>query len=393
MDYQLITDSAALRNFCQQAVTCDYIAVDTEFVRTRTLTPQIGLVQIYDGRALVLIDPLSIDDLSPLAALLQHPTVVKVLHSCSEDIETFIAALDIVPQPIYDTQFAAGLQNMGNSLGYAALVEKMLSVSIDKGESRTDWLARPLSQQQLGYAANDVLYLYQLYPQLRAASDKRCQSDWVTQELSALSNKKRAKLATEYAYLSFKNNWKLQGRSLYCLKMLGKWRAELAKAQDKALNFVVKEQNLFEVARLLPNGKQALREIHTLHPMEIRKHGDDLLALVALAKNASEADFPPPVERVTHFSGYKSSMAAIRECCLRVAEQQNIPVEILGSKKQAHQLLKWLWFDMDETRLSGLRPDLISGWRAALLADPLLKALNICADYDQSGNGQLGDEC
>ena len=109
------------------------LAVDTEFVRTRTLTPQLGLIQLYDGTDLVLVDPSQISQFDSLTRLLTNPSVIKVFHSCSEDLEVFLTAFDIVPTPVFDTQIAASLLQMGNSLGYAKLVEEELEIVLDKG--------------------------------------------------------------------------------------------------------------------------------------------------------------------------------------------------------------------------------------------------------------------
>ncbi|MFT6952307.1 MAG: ribonuclease D, partial [Paraglaciecola sp.] len=130
MQYTLITTNEALQMFCNQAAKVQAIAVDTEFVRTRTLYPQLGLIQIYDGQQIVLIDPLAISDFTPLKTLLTDPQVVKIMHSCSEDLETFWYALQVIPQPLFDSQFAAALVGMGPSLGYAKLVDVMLGVHV-----------------------------------------------------------------------------------------------------------------------------------------------------------------------------------------------------------------------------------------------------------------------
>ena len=205
MKYKLITDEKALRSVCEKAAEADAVAIDTEFVRTRTLTPLLGLLQMFDGENLVLIDPLAIDDLSPFVELMANPNVVKVLHSCSEDLETFLAAFGMVPAPIFDTQFAASVLDMGPTLGYARLVELMSNVVLDKGESRTDWLARPLREAQLSYAANDVLYLLPVYRQLAEKIAQVGKYEWVTQEIAALAEKKKAQVPLEQAYLHLKN--------------------------------------------------------------------------------------------------------------------------------------------------------------------------------------------
>lgn len=367
MQYQIITNDQTLKQFCQLAQNEPAIAVDTEFVRTRTLYPRLGLIQIYDGNQLVLIDPLEITDFRPLVSLLTDPNVVKVLHSCSEDLETFWHSLKVIPKPLFDTQFAACLLNMGATLGYANLVELMLGEKLDKGESRTDWIARPLSPEQCQYAANDVLYLFKLYPQLRKSIDEMGRLEWIYIEMERLALKKTTPVPAKLAYLGFKNNWQLHGKSLLALKELAAWRLEEARSRDLALNFVVRESNLVEVAKRLPEHKGTLFQLNGMTPQEARRNGDALLSIVANTKEVPPELYPPPIERLIEFPGFKKISAAIRTLCQSVADELNIPVEIVGSKKQIHQLLKWLWFEIDETKEIGLLPDLISGWRKPLL--------------------------
>ncbi len=369
MEYTLITENQALADFCRQASQQPAIAVDTEFVRTRTLYPRLGLIQLYDGQSLVLVDPMCITEMRPLTDLLVNPDVVKVLHSCSEDLETFWHSLQIIPSPIFDSQFAACLLNKGATLGYANLVELMLDVKLDKGESRTDWCARPLSPKQCEYAANDVYYLLKLYPQLRDEIVALGRLEWVYEEMVQLAAKKTTQLPAELAYLSIKNNWKLKGRALYILKSLAKWRVEQARVRDLALNFVVRESNLVEIARVQPNHKGALFEIDGMTPQEARIHGDAIMALIKDAQGVSSECYPPEVERLIDLPYFKKVSAAIRTECQKVADELQIPVEVIGSKKQIQQLLKFRWFTIDETRACGLTPDLLNGWRGALLAD------------------------
>lgn len=377
MDYQYIRDDATLAKFCHQASQADAIAIDTEFVRTRTLNPILGLIQMYDGHNLVLVDPQEIQQWKPLQDLLTNPDVVKVLHSCSEDLETFWHNLKVMPAPIFDTQFAACILNMGATLGYANLVELMLDIKLDKGESRTDWTARPLSPQQCQYAANDVLYLFKLYPELRQRVEDIDRLHWVFNEMDALSAKKKSSLPPELAYLSVKNNWQLHGRGLYILKKLAAWRLLKAREKDLALNFVVREQNLVEIAKRQPTSKGALYKLNGMLPQEVRKHGDELVAIVNDAKELPPEMFPPAIERLIEYPGFKKTAAAIRQLCQQKADELAIPVEMLGSKKQIHQVLKWVWFDLDELREMNVRPDLISGWRQPLLQSGIESLLGV----------------
>lgn len=367
MQFELVTSDNELSAFCQQASRAQAIAVDTEFVRTRTLYPILGLIQLYDGQSLVLVDPQKITDFEPLRELLINPSVVKVLHSCSEDLETFWHSLNVIPTPIFDSQFAACILNMGPTLGYANLVDTMLSIKLDKGESRTDWTARPLSPEQCRYAANDVLYLWQLYPELKKQVEQANRLEWVYQEIAQLAVKKQSVLPADLAYLGIKNNWQCHGRALYLLKQLAKWRLEQARERDMALNFVVRESNLLEIAKHRPKNKGALFAINGMTPQEARIHGETLLEIVESTADVPPELYPPAVERLIEYPGYKKIAADIRTLCIETAQEQNFPVEILGSKKQINQLLKWLWFDLDENKVVGIKPDLINGWRKPLL--------------------------
>lgn len=371
MEYQLILSNHELATFCESASKAPALAVDTEFVRTRTLYPRLGLIQLYDGNDLVLVDPLAVTDMAPLQALMLNENVVKVLHSCSEDLETFWHSLNVIPTPIFDTQFAACLLGMGATLGYANLVHTCLGIELDKGESRTDWIARPLRNEQLQYAANDVLYLWQLYPELRENIEKLDRVSWIYSEMEQLAMKRKARLPAEIAYYGIKNNWQLHGRSLYLLKQLAAWRYELAVEKDMALNFVIREQTLVEVARRKPTHKGSLFKLDGITPQEARLHGAAILEMVEASKDVPPELYPPAVDRLIDYPGFKKTVASIRQACQELADRLSVPVEVVGSKKQIHQLLKWVWFEHDETKAMGLVPDLIAGWRKPLLLDTL----------------------
>ena len=158
VNYQIITQLKDLERVCQQAREADVVMLDTEFVRTRTYYPQLGLIQLFDGETLSLIDPIALDEMTPFVSLLKDASVLKVLHACGEDLEVFQNAFGCTPTPMVDTQIMAAFLGHGLSTGFAALVSEFVGIDLDKSESRTDWLARPLSQKQLDYAAADVYY-------------------------------------------------------------------------------------------------------------------------------------------------------------------------------------------------------------------------------------------
>ncbi|MFT4789152.1 MAG: ribonuclease D, partial [Paraglaciecola sp.] len=140
---------------------------------------------------------------------------------------------------------------------------------------------------------------------------------------------------------------------------------------DLALNFVVREAHLLEVARCLPTTKAALQQVPGLTSQEVRINGQAMLDIVLGVDALPEEAYPPNVERLVDFPGYKKTVTAVREVCMNVAQEMAIPVELIGSKKQVEQLLKWCWFSLDETRAQQLQPDLLGGWREPLLRQKL----------------------
>lgn len=166
MNYSLIDQDDQLADVCQKARQHAAVALDTEFVRTRTYYPQLGLIQLFDDQQLVLIDPLNIRDWSPFIALLTDTSVTKFLHAGGEDLEVFLHRFGVLPTPMIDTQILAAFSGQPLSWGFASMVAHFTQVELDKSESRTDWLARPLTQRQCEYAAADVHYLLPIARQL-----------------------------------------------------------------------------------------------------------------------------------------------------------------------------------------------------------------------------------
>ncbi|MEM8996616.1 MAG: ribonuclease D, partial [Acidobacteriota bacterium] len=154
--YEWIDSAGALEAACRRWREAEAIALDTEFVRERTFFPKLGLIQVNDGVRNSLVDPLAIGDLGPFAAVLADPSVLKILHSCSEDLEVFDVHADTVPEPLFDTQVAATLLYPSNPPGYARLIQELFELEVPKGETRSNWLRRPLRDAQKHYAALDV---------------------------------------------------------------------------------------------------------------------------------------------------------------------------------------------------------------------------------------------
>ena len=177
--YQYVSTAAKLQEAIEVCGRAEAVAVDTEFARFNTYYPIVGLIQLGTSEACFLIDPLAINDLSPLKQILAKPSIMKVFHACSEDIEVFQHALGFVPKPLHDTQIAAAALGVGFSMSYQSIVEYYLGISLPKDQTRSNWLARPLSQDQLRYAALDVIHLLQVYEHQREQLSSADKERWI----------------------------------------------------------------------------------------------------------------------------------------------------------------------------------------------------------------------
>ena len=223
IDIHWIRDDAELAQQCAAWRAQPFVVLDTEFMRVDTFYPIAGLVQVGDGRQAALIDPLCIRDWSPFAALLDDPAVVKVLHACSEDLEVFQRLTGTLPQPLFDTQLAAAYLNLGFSMGYSRLVQALLGVDLPKGETRSDWLQRPLSDMQVRYAAEDVQHLVEVYRALdeRLSAEKR---GWLLEDGAELVANLRREVDPDEMYRDGKLAWKLSRQQLAVYRALYAWR-------------------------------------------------------------------------------------------------------------------------------------------------------------------------
>lgn len=355
--YQWIDSNEQLQHICQQAEQQPMVALDTEFVRIRSYYPKLGLIQLFDGKQVSLIDPFTISDFSPFIQLLANPNVLKILHACGEDLDVFHHYFKQLPEPMLDTQVISSFLGLGQSIGFSKLVANYCQIELDKSTSRTDWLARPLTEKQCQYAAADVWYLLPIYQIL---AEQLAQSDWqyaVLEECEQLKQKRLVQLPTDKAYKKIGNAWQLNPQELSVLQHLEKWRIDEAKKRDLALNFIVKEQSLWQIAKRQPKHTACLLEF--MHPNEVRIHGKKLLLLVEQAQKIPPEQYPEPIIRLIDLPYYKRDSHFLKKI---ITEYQpaTLASEVFASKRQLDQLFKWQYQGQPQHKM----PELLTGWRA-----------------------------
>lgn len=379
MQYQLIEDEISLQKLCQQYSKARVLAIDTEFVRTRTLYPKLGLLQIFDGKQLALIDPIAINDLSPFWQLLTNENIVKVLHACSEDLEVFLTSANCKPVNLIDSQIIMSFLGHGLSMGYAAMVEHYTGIELDKSESRTDWTKRPLTQKQLDYASADVDHLFQLYPKFIAEIEQADRLDYAKQETQLLIDKKFTPIDEDNLYSQMKLACRLNSQQLNTLQHLARWRFQQAKKRDLPIGFVAKDHTLMAVAQYNPQTIEAMNQLNGAELLDIRHKGKSMLTIVKLASQTSESDYPAKIMRLDEYPGYKQIFKAVKTFIVVIAEKNDMSIENLASKKQINQFLTW-HFNINDvralvselsTKASIPKVDILMGWRNELFGQTL----------------------
>jgi len=362
---QWIDSNEKLQTMLAQLRQTSVTAVDTEFIRTDTFYPQIALIQLSDGVDCWLTDVLAIDELDPLRSLLEDENRTLIFHACGEDLEVLEYALNIRPKNIFDTQIAAGLVNLGHSLGYATLVKMLFSVELDKQQTRSNWLARPLSKQQLQYAADDVIYLHRIYDFLIEQLARQNRSDWFKEEWNALRKTVNSRKTMVDYYSRIKGAWTLSEISLKTLRRLCNWRESIAKNRNKPRGHIIKDPILFDIANTLPNRLSALSRVEGLHPGLIKRYGDDLLEQVGLAVHDDFVEpLPQPLSKKDQLM-----LRSMRDNLIDMADKVGVPAELLFTKKELENILR---ASRDEK--TELPEKYLSGWRAPLI-QPVLDAL------------------
>ena len=365
--YTLIDTQASLDEAARRWAAAPALGLDTEFVRTNTFYHRLGLIQVSDARETWLVDPLAARDLAPLAEVFRSPGV-KVLHSASEDMEVFYRALGVLPAPLFDTQVAGALAGAGSSLSYQKLVAAYLGVELAKEETRTDWMARPLSPAQLAYAAEDVAFLIPLYERLTADLESLGRLSWAFEDSSALLDTSRFAEDVDGAWQRVKGAGRLDRRQLATLQLLAAWRDREARRRDMPRSFVLKENLILDLAVRRPKDPRELQKLASYDPRQGARDAAAWLQLIEEAAAIPEPDLPPRLAGKPFSPEARNLEDRLRELVRKRAEALGIPPEILAPRRTLDALLR-LTVGKPDPRL----PRELEGWRRDVIGEDLLR--------------------
>jgi ribonuclease D len=335
-DHPIMVESPAqLEQALEAWLQCQVIGIDTEFVRERTWRADLGLVQLSDGKSVWLVDPLKTGPLDPLSSLLNNPGIIKILHAPSEDLEVLLHTTGAVPEPLFDTQIACAMLGQSLQMGYHTAVEWLLGITIDKDETRSNWLHRPLRPAQLRYAALDVCLLPMMHRQLLAALKDLNRESWLAEDCARLLTKAQTPADPELSWKRINGNNRLDGSSLEILKSLATWRDLEAQKRNLARGFVIKDKALMTIANKKPGNLSALSDLDILHPSSVQRHGSELIAQVDQILQEGLTSEAPDSLKPEH----RNLMKDMRELVSQKATELSIEPALLASRRELEALI------------------------------------------------------
>lgn len=334
----------------------DVVGLDTEFIRVRTFYPIPAIYQLAGEAGVALVDAQAPATFGALKTLLLDPTRTKVVHGCSEDLEVIDTHLGLRPANLVDTQLAHAFLEPDFSPSYAKLVERYLGLTLGKHETRSDWLQRPLSDDQLRYAREDVAYLREIWARQREALRHAGRLDWFVEDMEAMLNVPLATPDTWFA--TMKGTWRLDCRARRVLRNLVRWREQEARRRDIPRAHTVRDEHLLVLAR---HDRLGVADIAAVLPRRTARRYGKILATVHRQGLDDKDSVPAATRPLNRRDG--EVVKALRDAGRRQSKHLGIAPELLARKRDLES-------DFRHFRVHRELPERYrNGWRRDVVAD------------------------
>mgnify|MGYP000337799299 FL=1 len=370
--FQFIQQQQDLTPVLEKMDRNEVYGLDTEFIKVDTLWPKLGVFQINVENNVYLLDGTTLDLTEFWNKLFRAQQ--NVFHACSEDIDLiYHYAQHKTLNNVFDTQVGMSFLGHGLQVSYQNALKQMLDVDIDKGETRSNWLARPLSPAQLSYAANDVLYLMNLSEKVKQELDSKSLLHFALEDCQHLTQEIATETPLHLLYQDI-GNYRHSRRQLMQLQQLAVWREHMVKALNTPRSFILKNSSMIDLVEKNPKNAFQLSGVKDIRQNVVREHGKTILDLVKFLPE--QADWPLRMARPIRHSS-KDVGEKIDHLIQNVVNETSIPKEVLMRKKWMNALHQHVVFHNDEQDL----PNYLLGWRYDLLTQPLIQLLRRDESY------------
>jgi ribonuclease D len=360
----VITKQADLAAFCERLRRADRIAFDTEFVSEDTYKPQLCLAQVATVDEARCVDPLADLDLTPLWDALTDPAHEVVVHAARQE---FLFGLDASGKRLarlFDVQIGAGMIGMEFPAGYGNLISRLLGVQPQKGETRTDWRRRPLTDRQIDYAVADVQYLLPLHDRLSARLAELKRAHWFVDEMEAFQADLEASL-TRDRWRRVSGSSGMSSRCQAILRELWTWREKEAERRNLPTRFILRDDLMVEMAKRKLSDPKHLGAIRGMERPELKRAIPEFSRLVEKALQLPD-DQLPRSQRAPDTSTQLTMLGQFLSSALSsICRAADIAPSLVGTPNDVRELVSYRL--TGQTGPDGNPPALASGWRAEIV--------------------------
>jgi ribonuclease D len=369
---KLIADQALFDDWISRCRDEGLVAFDTEFIRERRYRPRLCLLQIGLANDAIAVDPFEIGDLSGLVELLADPDVCKIVHAGQQDMEIFFADDEGSPANVFDTQIAAALLGHGDACGYSRLVLALLDVRVSKTQTFTDWARRPLADQQILYALDDVIHLHPMRELLVESLEESGRMPWVEEELRIYQDPTFYRRDPSTLYRRVKGAAKLSRKDLAVLQSLTIWRESEASERDRPRNHIISDDILVELVKAGPTKVDDLRSFRGVHPQLARRSGVEIVERVSKALDLAKDEWPAALDKPARDSSMAIVVDLLETFLKARTGELRISPGYLATRSELHELVRQKRAGaLDDSALR-----VLSGWRRDMIGEDLVGLLD-----------------
>ena len=376
MSFEWVDSENTLDEVIDSVLGGSRYAIDTEFHREKTYYPKLALVQIRWGTQTALIDPLAVDP-RRLARLFSSE-ILAVFHAAQQDLEVLRHASLEAPRNIFDCQVAAGFVGFSTP-SLATLVQAVKKTSLSKGDRLTDWLRRPLTDQQCAYAADDVVHLFDLHDELTRQLTELGRVDWVTDACAELASRPTGPQDPSDAWLRLKESRALKGSARGVAQALAKWREERAMRNDLPPRRVMSDMALLGISQRIPKSVEELANVRGVDDRHLSAEYCKEI-MTAVRDGAKNSIVLPSTENDDVDKFARPALTLITAWVGELARKHKIDATLLATRSDITAFLR-------QSPNARLR----EGWRATLIGDDLTRILNgeVGLSVDRDGHLKL----
>ena len=364
-----VADATEVASIAEALRDAGSFALDLEFMTEGRYVPELSLVQVAwgdpAGPAVAAIDPLAVD-VRAVMELVADESIETVIHAAQADLSLIGALFDVRGRSIYDTQIAGAFVGMGDQVGYANLIERLLDISLDKGAQFTEWSRRPLSDEQLSYALDDVRYLLAAWELIRGRLEDRDRLAWVREECERMAAVWADRVPPEEMYRRVRGWNGLKPAAQGALRALAGWRERESLRANRPPSFLMNDRSLLEIARRRPRDEAALRDVRGLGAGTVQRHGRAILRWVEEG-SADPPDAPPRAPNLPpQGQGWPALLGGIIAARSR---ESGIAPRFVAPRREIEELTEW-WLVGDRD----VEPDIpmLHGWRRELAGQEVM---------------------